>query len=109
RAGSSNTSWARRETSRSVRTLGNETLSDPLPGVLSVGSGTYRTSARADRIVSLSQVRARSHLVSAAISARAYPSRKATYELKLLTVTSTVNAPLRASESSACRISDDLP
>ena len=34
------TSCASLEISRSVRTVGNDTLSDPAPGVVSVGSGT---------------------------------------------------------------------
>ena len=43
------------------------------------------------------------------MSARAYPSRNATYELKLLTVISTVSVPRRARAASAWRMSEDLP
>src|SRR5204862_3152822 len=46
---------------------------------------------------------------SAETSARAYPSRKATYELKLLTVVSMVRAPRRFMAVRAWRLSDDLP
>ena len=67
RAGRANTSCARREMSRSVRTAGNDTVTAPNGDA----SGAYRISARADRIASFSQVRARSDWVSEAASARA--------------------------------------
>src|SRR5439155_5664006 len=60
-------------------------------------------------MTSPSQVWARSHRRSAETSARAYPSRNATYELKLLTVVSMVRAPRRFMAVRAWRMSDDLP
>ena len=87
------TSSARREMSRSVRAVGKDTVSPPRGDE----SGAYRTSALADRTTSRSQVRARLPCVSAATRARAHPSRNATDELKLLTVTSTASAPRRTS------------
>ena len=95
--------------SRSVRALGKATRIDAVPCPAGSTLASADTSMRVDEIAALSHVRARSHFVSAATSARAYPSRNATYELKLLTVTSTVRAPFRDMAARARRTSDDLP
>ena len=105
RAGSANTSAASRAVSRAVRTAGKARLKPLSPLVLA----SKRTSGRTLSSRSLVQRRRRLTGVSAATSARAYASRKPTYELDAATVTSTVSTPSRARLRSTSRTSDDLP